>query len=416
MSTILGNPITLGGGGAKLNIDYGSVPPSDTSKLWVPLANKPDAVKLLSYLDGQVGGVAIESAAITLENNPVVIGDEIWFNGSGSSVNKVIIQKYNPKTGEIVNVSNKNKGYSNGGIAFHKGVVYAFSFYVVSGGTSSKYGYLSTVNPSTGDYTSTGISVSSLYSSVYCSCVSDGNYLYLFGGGNENYNKYCWQIDTDTMTKVKEYTFPGSLYRMSNTIYYNGAIYFTYHNTTTIASTNTYIGKLDLNTWEFTAIYTNESDMKQMSNWCLALDGSTVFMFGASSAGTNLYSFDLQADAIEPTIIYTALPESRMVGVAYNGKLYLPNGTLYSLPFYRDLAENHLAIVCEVDSGGVDIIAGDTVDIHINPLSVYLGDSENHTEKVNAYLYDEETATWVSLSGVSMTADMLAALATLGVT
>ena len=39
--SILGNPITLGGGGVDLNIDFGSTPPVDTSKLWVPLANKP---------------------------------------------------------------------------------------------------------------------------------------------------------------------------------------------------------------------------------------------------------------------------------------------------------------------------------------------------------------------------------------
>ena len=51
MSTILGNPITLGGGGAKLNIDFGTTPPSDTSKLWVPLANKPDAIECSPVLN-----------------------------------------------------------------------------------------------------------------------------------------------------------------------------------------------------------------------------------------------------------------------------------------------------------------------------------------------------------------------------
>lgn len=32
-------------GGVKLNIDYGATPPSDTTKLWVPLATKPSAVE-----------------------------------------------------------------------------------------------------------------------------------------------------------------------------------------------------------------------------------------------------------------------------------------------------------------------------------------------------------------------------------
>lgn len=49
--SILGNPITLGGGGADLNIDFGSTPPTDTSKLWVPLASKPDFVKCSPVLN-----------------------------------------------------------------------------------------------------------------------------------------------------------------------------------------------------------------------------------------------------------------------------------------------------------------------------------------------------------------------------
>ena len=32
-------------GGVKLNIDYSATPPSDATKLWVPLIKKPDAVE-----------------------------------------------------------------------------------------------------------------------------------------------------------------------------------------------------------------------------------------------------------------------------------------------------------------------------------------------------------------------------------
>lgn len=44
MSVIYGNPI-ITNGGVKLNIDYGATPPTDTAKLWVPLATKPSAVE-----------------------------------------------------------------------------------------------------------------------------------------------------------------------------------------------------------------------------------------------------------------------------------------------------------------------------------------------------------------------------------
>ena len=44
MSVIYGNPIITNGGGLKLNIDYGATPPSDTTKLWVPLATKQSSI------------------------------------------------------------------------------------------------------------------------------------------------------------------------------------------------------------------------------------------------------------------------------------------------------------------------------------------------------------------------------------
>lgn len=44
MSTIVGKGIAAGGGGGELNIAYGLTPPSDTSKLWVRIADKPSEV------------------------------------------------------------------------------------------------------------------------------------------------------------------------------------------------------------------------------------------------------------------------------------------------------------------------------------------------------------------------------------
>lgn len=38
-------------GGVKLNIDYGATPPTDTTKLWVPLATKPSAVECSPILN-----------------------------------------------------------------------------------------------------------------------------------------------------------------------------------------------------------------------------------------------------------------------------------------------------------------------------------------------------------------------------
>lgn len=44
MSTIVGKGIAAGSGGGELNIAYGLTPPTDTSKLWVRIADKPSEV------------------------------------------------------------------------------------------------------------------------------------------------------------------------------------------------------------------------------------------------------------------------------------------------------------------------------------------------------------------------------------
>ena len=81
------------------------------------------------------------------------------------------------------------------------------------------------------------------------------------------------------------------------------------------------------------------------------------------------------------------------------------------------LQHNHLFL--QSDFGFDDMwtaINGKDTQIKVHLVNAYLGDSNNIAQLKDAYLYDSNSATWKSLDGVSMTADMLAALATLGVT
>ena len=124
--SILGNPITLGGGGADLNIDFGSTPPADTSKLWVPLATKPNKTSIISYFDGQTGNLqslgsfSPESGAGAGSLSPRIVGDELWvvrLNTFVSSVERTVIAKFNLKTKQFVEtLTAYNIGYMGCGI------------------------------------------------------------------------------------------------------------------------------------------------------------------------------------------------------------------------------------------------------------------------------------------------------------
>ena len=79
------------------------------------------------------------------------------------------------------------------------------------------------------------------------------------------------------------------------------------------------------------------------------------------------------------------------------------------------LQSGQLSIIADIKSGGVNILSDKKNAIYISPLSVYIGNSNNIAEQVDAYLYDAETSQWKSLSGESYVADMLNALNVLGV-
>ena len=79
--SILGNPITLGGGGADLNIDFGSTPPTETSKLWVPLGKKPDKVEIT---DIKSGLYSLEKSSFEQpwgSGNLAIVGNKLYVIG-----------------------------------------------------------------------------------------------------------------------------------------------------------------------------------------------------------------------------------------------------------------------------------------------------------------------------------------------
>lgn len=65
---MIGRTNVAAGGGGELNIAYGLTPPSDTSKLWVKIANKPDNVEAKAII--QFGDEALTGADMMLPTSP----------------------------------------------------------------------------------------------------------------------------------------------------------------------------------------------------------------------------------------------------------------------------------------------------------------------------------------------------------
>lgn len=438
--SILGNPITLGGGGADLNIDFGSTPPADTSKLWVPLAKKPDKISVISYFDGQtgnlqsIGSFSPESGAGYGSLTPRMVGDELWVvrvNTFSSVVERTVIAKFNLKTKQFVEtLTAYNIGYMGCGIVKVGDKIYSLNTRYSSGGYAYTEDKMCIIDPTTGRYSRTSLSILGITQYAYTSAVTDGKYIYALGGSSSDNNSVdkIFVIDPELLKITKTFNFGVSLYNASSIIYYNGFAYFAYNNTQTVAQCKTCIKRINLTTFEHSDIYQNGTDMLSSYLWSLTNDGETAFLawanWGNASSSTNYSSktlrFNLLDTNINPVVVSEQKPGNyggRLFQEAYLGNIYsCLNDTLYTIPYKRDLASGDLAITADVSRDGIDILADKNNSIFINPISVYLGDENSVAQKVDAYLYDNADGKWKTLDGVSYTADMLNALNIMGVT
>lgn len=437
--SILGNPITLGGGGADLNIDFGSTPPADTSKLWVPLATKPNKTSIISYFDGQtgnlqsIGSFSPESGAGYGSLTPRMVGDELWVvrvNTFSSSVERTVIAKFNLKTKQFVEtLTAYNIGYMGCGIVKVGDKIYSLNTRYSSGGYAYTEDKMCIIDPTTGRYSRTSLSILGITQYAYTSAVTDGKYIYALGGSSSDTNSVdkIFVIDPELLKITKTFNFGVSLYNASSIIYYNGFAYFAYNNTPTVAQCKTCIKRINLTTFEHSDIYQNGTDMLSSYLWSLTNDGETAFLawanWGNASSSTNYSSktlrFNLLDTNINPVVVSEQKPGNyggRLFQEAYLGNIYsCLNDTLYTIPYKRDLASGDLAITADISKDGIDILADKNNSIFINPISVYLGDENSIAQKVNAYLYDKTDSKWKTLDGVSYTPDMLNALNIMGV-
>ena len=437
--SILGNPITLGGGGADLNIDFGSTPPADTSKLWVPLATKPNKTSIISYFDGQtgnlqsIGSFSPESGAGYGSLTPRMVGDELWVvrvNTFTNSVERTVIAKFNLKTKQFVEtLTAYNIGYMGCGIVKVGDKIYSLNTRYSSGGYAYTEDKMCIIDPTTGRYNRTTLSINAIIPYAFTSAVTDGKYIYALGGSSSDNNSVdkIFVIDPELLKITKTFNFGVSLYNASSIIYYNGFAYFAYNNTPTVAQCKTCIKRINLTTFEHSDIYQNGTDMLSSYLWSLTNDGETAFLawanWGNASSSTNYSSktlrFNLLDTNINPVVVSEQKPGNyggRLFQEAYLGNIYsCLNDTLYTIPYKRDLASGDLAITADISKDGIDILADKNNSIFINPISVYLGDENSIAQKVDAYLYDKTDSKWKTLDGVSYTTDMLNALNIMGV-
>lgn len=431
MSVIYGNPI-ITNGGVKLNIDYGATPPSDTTKLWVPLATKPSAVECSPVLKYGRNYIANVDASIpsNQKNGPFVssVGTKLYIlggNSSGDAGKSVCV--YDTETNEFTQLGAKLVAIQMYGACVSIGSkIYCLSGY-----------YDGTVSGRSQVFdTDTNIATEirrMLSSRSFVSACAVGTDIYvsggiLAGGGYEyNFIKYDTLTNQYENTTLNPYAIHGAMASVGDKIYYFGG---------SNSDGNT------PNCWRFDTKTNSKEQISKLphnttygGSYMSAMSvGSNIYIFGGDVGPTynhgvtnKVYKYDTLTDQYE--LVANMAEAKCQVGLAKIGfDVYAVGGSnaggttgswltdIQRLVTDTPLTNNHLFLQEDYGYDGLwTALKSKDTDFKVKVINAYLGDSNNIAQLTNAYLYDTASNQWKSLSGESYVADMQNALNILGV-
>lgn len=431
MSTILGNPITLGGGGAGLNIDFGSTPPADTSKLWVPLGSKPSAVECSPVL--QYGNEYVTAAVQTRPSSPKLnVLSTCYYDGKlYMPLNDTRMSIYDIATNtweqnvlcSMVCDGGDSTTYTinanqSRGAAVIDGKIYYW-------GHSRGYGSITFTklyfDIATRTYHwDTTVSLGDNSANSNQCVIAHGSRIYAIGGYNSGGNKrdkiLYFDVHTNERGSMASLTAPmmhvGAC-SLGNSIYIFGG----YGN-----SAIKTIQRLDLTTNQVSNVGTFPQGLYYVKAFPY---GQYIYTIGGMTqvSGNNIvYRFNTADNTIIDTGARTPASKYYLIGWQEGNECFVTAAgdtdsrqQIDKFTVDTPLAKNNLFIQCDFGYNGLWSAINDKNTVFkVKAINAFLGDNNNLAQPTAAYLHNGSN--WVSLDGVSMTADMLNALATLGVT
>lgn len=429
MSTILGNPITLGGGGAKLNIDFGTTPPSDTSKLWVPLANKPDKVEVTDKFSSSFGSPSVvfnstNSQQYRVTGMSQISDNEIWFYNSstGNTTNRFTKLNLSDKT--LTRIG--KYGWVVNDVINHKGKLYCTNFGTTGNGWSWRN------SPGEIDRNAGTIIALNPYSNAEHGRdggVSSGDYIWFISHTpNASGNKrYMYRYNPESSAAIAYTDIRAEFYYTSQLRAYNKKIYFAGCLSGSSKPYQYHLYAFDTQELTLTKILGNIFSVTPVNNAPIAsaIFGDNIYfaLFDGSLVKINLKTNE--KEVVQNFFPFSTTQNSRpILSSQTDNKWYVRTpldvtaeyvGTIYEVSFSVPVPKNNLVVAIGESDYGWNMISGKTVSATVSPYTVVLGNESGLGEATEAYLYNKGTNQWVSLSGVNYTNDMRNALNIMGV-
>lgn len=444
MSTIYGNPLLLGGGGVKLNIDYGTNPPSDTTKLWVPRATAPSSVEAKYEFKFGNEQLAVSDTNFIPHTNlttgsmrGIPVGNYIYiFNSSSGGYSG--FQRYDMTKNEW-DTTFTSAVYPKTALNFVSIAAVDNKIYCLGGYSSSAANYVYEYDIDQNTFTAKTNSPINLSGGCW---IKYGDVLYGFGTYYGSYNKVVkYDYTTNTFTDVSsEFSFDGNQVIYGTTNYYypfdaGSGIYYLFPTSYNRAWVD--IIKVDM---------ANKSVTKDISidticptiNYPLSVSGitsykefyfgaagivqvgSTGYIIGGRAASSKrdvpfIWKVNISPEGLTATVLdkYLFDPtksinlaqrraaacldnEIHIVQYCYSGSdtSYRSNQTL---TLYSPLDNNKLFLQTGFGNNKFNIVNDNKAKVEIAINNAFIGNSENKADEIDAFLCDTNDSIWKNI-------------------
>ena len=399
-------PLSMGGGGAEMNVAFGNAAPDDISKLWIKTA-EPESLAVKLNLDF-VGNEKMNAAVCRLPNNvfhstAAAIGRRIYiFGGGGSSVFTDRVHVYDVDTNTARQLDCTMPYAANGAAA----VTVGEKIYLFGGRGSSEnadtWKSISIFDPATETFET--LSVELPEKRYLLAAAAVGKRIYLFGGsfkstsGNETIRRYIYMFNTESnaitqlSANLTETTYGAAAVAVGTKIYVFGGSRSSANYMKTIC-------RFDTENYEIKTLAAELPNT--VYELTAAAVGTNIYVFGGlqTSGGTNtICRFDTLTETLEVLDETSAKSIYATPCAAIGSKIYVFDGyngsadhNVNAFTVNIDLPENHVLI----EAGGSGNMMSLFPNLEIGVKNVYLGNADGKGEKIPAAVYKD--GAWVDI-------------------
>lgn len=431
----MANIMRLGGGvggGGELNVAYGLTPPSDTSKLWVRIADKPNSVTVQAVIP--FGNEAVTAYGVSLPNDTGVQG-LTYCNGLLYLFSRLDMYVYeNGSWSKFLTFSSDTTRvhYTAPSVVIGKKIFRLFGHSngsAMGSVSSTAYNITRILVIDTETKTYSDVSVPSITSCCQLgNAVVVGKKIYFTAGQNGSSgtfgyvgSSHIYEIDSDDPSTATDigYLFTTSADMRGTSVVAAGGKLYARHGGSAAEGSVPYTDWMEIFDLETKVLSRNQITISkggQSSCFMPGINiGKYIYWFGGMPKGTiptslitsyqtnyaqkyNIETGEFDFVTVgEHAGVYTnsvMLTNSELLFAKYGG-----NAPLYKFKGAYELENGKLFIQEGFLDNTWNAVKGKDWDLKVGVSGVFLGGTDGYAQSKDAYLYDLTQQKWISLDG-----------------